>query len=400
MMAAELGEVLRALPELGSAMQDSQSEAGRLLPWFAVLGAWLCFGTFGVPMKFKSVVDAQVHPLIFQCYKTFWTFASSFLVLTFEPFEFTWWGMLSGISWVPAGVCAVIAVQNIGLACGQAIWQVTIIGTSFVWGFFILRPHEQVKSVPGTALSLAALVIGLLGMTYSFTLRPKDADGLLEGRGSVNATSPAENGTAPTNGDVEDSHLRSRNLNTSGSDAAREPIRRTLSDPLQQRVPRPALVQGGKASASFAVGVGAALFNGTWGGSNLVPSHYAPYHGVHFVISFAFGAVAANVLLVVLYFSACKLVWKCDFPPFQFKVMAVPGACSGLLWSAGNFFSLYVVQELGQGIGYSLVQCSVIISGLWGVCYYREMSGRAVVYWCLGLLVCCGGIVGISMMKK
>mmetsp|Transcript_23804 Transcript_23804/g.35958 ORF Transcript_23804/g.35958 Transcript_23804/m.35958 type:complete len:82 (+) Transcript_23804:2-247(+) len=79
--------------------------------------------------------------------------------------------------------------------------------------------------------------------------------------------------------------------------------------------------------------------------------------------------------------------------------MAVPGFISGMLWAGGNFCALYVVSTMGQGIGYSLVQCSVIVSGLWGLLYYGEMRGKAVCYWCFFLMLCCVGIVGISLEK-
>ena len=59
--------------------------------------------SLAVPMKWESVVDADVHPLVFQCYKTAWTFVTSHLILIVEPYEYTWWGILSGFSWVPAG---------------------------------------------------------------------------------------------------------------------------------------------------------------------------------------------------------------------------------------------------------------------------------------------------------
>ena len=57
-------------------------------------------------------------------------------------------------------------------------------------------------------------------------------------------------------------------------------------------------------ATSVALGIGAALFNGVWGGSNLVPSKYAPLHGIHFTISFATGALTANVTIVLIYVAA------------------------------------------------------------------------------------------------
>lgn len=153
-------------------------------------------------------------------------------------------------------------------------------------------------------------------------------------------------------------------------------------------------------ATSVALGIGAALFNGVWGGSNLVPSKYAPLHGIHFTISFATGALIANVTLVFIYVAIAKLWWRSPIPSMQFRVMALPGFISGTLWSAGNFLSLYVVHHMGEGIGASLIQSSVIVSGLWGICYYREMSGRPILYWSLCCAICLGGVTTLALEKK
>jgi glucose uptake protein GlcU len=44
--------------------------------------------------------------------------------------------------------------------------------------------------------------------------------------------------------------------------------------------------------------------------------------------------------------------------------------------SFGNFFSLISVFYLGEGVGYPLVQTSILISGLWGMLYFREVKGK------------------------
>merc|ERR1719343_1653447 len=87
--------------------------------------------------------------------------------------------MISGFLWVPAGVAIVVAVQHIGIACGQAIWQVTITLTSFFWGFVVLH-DEAVYNWEGTALALSSVILGVLGMTASFNMPGYACDGELE----------------------------------------------------------------------------------------------------------------------------------------------------------------------------------------------------------------------------
>jgi len=417
--------------------------------WLAILGAWLAFGSFAVPMKWESVMDAGVHPLVYQCYKTSWCFVTSFLVLFFEPYEFSSWGIISGFSWVPAGVAAIIAVQNVGIACGQAVWQVTIILTSLVWGFAIMK-DEHVKSPLYTCLSVLALCAGVVGMTLCFHLKKVPVEEVstlhdtLTEQGTLHQSSADENAVIaiagskdmtaggfesgldePQRGDVLQSTMSKRSRKSTMGEAAvvfaslgsaggsytvnRPRSRRSISEikfGLDDVDDADADAEKGNASisavrkASVPLGLGAAIFNGIWGGSNLVPSHYAPIHGVHFTISFATGALIANIVLVIGYVLLAKLVWRSPLPSPQFRVMALPGFLSGTMWSFGNFCSLYAVAAMGQGIGNSLIQSSVIVSGIWGICFYREMSGRPILYWSLWMMMCVGGVVGLALERN
>ena len=109
-----------------------------------VLGAWVAFGSFGVfistfptaaccgvvamptqclASETPSVVAAKVDPLVFQTYKTTAVFLTSWLVLTYTDFDWTWWGVVDSLVWVPAGAGAVIAVRCAGLGIAQGVWS-------------------------------------------------------------------------------------------------------------------------------------------------------------------------------------------------------------------------------------------------------------------------------------
>lgn len=70
-----------------------------------------------------AVVKARVDPLVFQTYKTTAVFLSSWLVLTYNEFQWTAWGMVGSLVWVPAGVGAVLAVRCAGLGISQGVWS-------------------------------------------------------------------------------------------------------------------------------------------------------------------------------------------------------------------------------------------------------------------------------------
>eukprot|EP00928_Gymnodinium_smaydae_P032990 TRINITY_DN23753_c0_g1_i1.p1 TRINITY_DN23753_c0_g1~~TRINITY_DN23753_c0_g1_i1.p1 ORF type:complete len:426 (+),score=76.83 TRINITY_DN23753_c0_g1_i1:57-1334(+) len=360
---SELDEYESPLVRAYSPFSHSSSETRG---WIAILIAWLCFGSNSVPIKWKSVVDAKVHPVVFTLHRTFWTFVVSHVVLFKVKYVFDPLGLLSGLSWVPAGIAANIAVQHLGIAFGQALWQVTIIATSFIWGFLILR-DSAVTSLPGTVGALVFMVGGVVGMSCAFKLQA-----FLEEK----EENERQEAMLPPDDEIPSSFVSSEyigEVDRSGCNVAK---------------------------SSTAIGIAAALFNGIWGGSNLVPSKYTNHPGLEFVISFVTGAIIVNITLAALYFCALKFWWRSELPALHLRVMAFPGFLSGTLWALGNMCALYAVDVLGQGIGYSLIQSSVIISGLWGILYFKELRGRAVMFWAVCCAICVIGVIWLALMKK
>ena len=77
--------------------------------------------------------------------------------------------------------------------------------------------------------------------------------------------------------------------------------------------------------------------------------------------------------------------------------MWLPGGISGLLWSIGNYFSLISVLYLGEGVGYPLVQTSILVSGLWGIFYFKEVQGyEQISKWLMSSLLTIFGILLLS----
>lgn len=81
---------------------------------------------------------------------------------------------------------------------------------------------------------------------------------------------------------------------------------------------------------------------------------------------------------VIVYACVCKLLRR-PVPSLQIKVASGPALLTGLLWSVGNFLSIYAVQYLGLALGWPLVQCQLIVSSLWAIVYYREIQGWITV---------------------
>ena len=51
------------------------------------------------------------------------------------------------------------------------------------------------------------------------------------------------------------------------------------------------------------------------------------------------------------------------------------GILAGTLWSIGNVASMVSVQVLEEAVGYSICQSSLLISGLWGIFWFKEVRG-------------------------
>ena len=130
----QAGEHRRNRPSRHKMPSGTRQPADPFIGWCAVLVAIVCFGSFAAPAKTKRVVDANVHPLVYQTYKSIWCFLTSWLVLLIPGvhFAFTPYALLSALFWVPGGWLAIASVQYAGLGISQATWSSFIVVVSFV----------------------------------------------------------------------------------------------------------------------------------------------------------------------------------------------------------------------------------------------------------------------------
>jgi len=55
------------------------------------------------------------------------------------------------------------------------------------------------------------------------------------------------------------------------------------------------------------------------------------------------------------------------------------------------------VEYLGEGVGYSITQSALIVSGLWGIFWFKEIVGsKYIISWFVGAFVCMVGIILLS----
>ena len=154
-------------------------------------------------------------------------------------------------------------------------------------------------------------------------------------------------------------------------------------------------------------GIIASLFNGLWGGTNMIPLHFAAHDGFggpSYVISFAIGSLIVTIALWILRFA--YQLYQFDgsvgkayrsLPSFHIREMWFQGGLSGILYSGGNFMCIISVTYLGQGVGYSFTQASMLVSGLWGIFRFKEIEGRErIIKWLSSACIAVTGILWLS----
>jgi glucose uptake protein GlcU len=380
--------------------------------WLAALGSMMAFGSFGVPMKSNAANSVDIDPLVFQTYKSFVCFVTSWLVLLVGvPWSYTPWGIVSCLFWVPGGIATVFAIRNAGLAIAMGMGGSMIVLVSFIWGIFVF--DEPIHSRQGATFAIIMMMIGILGMSYfsSPQLQLQQQQQQQQQQGAqqlVDVTNSLFFVPLPLQDEHDDTGTRlSSPLETetefttpawipyTDGDTARNPAEhlveeQSLDHPPQQPqqhatsdIPRShhhhhqhhdplerLITIYGISMTRRQLGIAAALFNGIWGGSIMVPMkwcHDTNTSGVGYLISFGIGAAVVTTICwclrfivnLIYYRGSCSAAFSA-LPSFHLKVMWRAGGTSGLLWSIGNFFSIMSVYSLGEGVGYSVVQAGMM----------------------------------------
>lgn len=145
---------------------------------------------------------------------------------------------------------------------------------------------------------------------------------------------------------------------------------------------------------------------------NLIPLHYAKrdlgISGAGYLISYATGSM---IVLLVIWFGifVFYFIKKGNnvkdaieaLPKFNLKEIGFNGILAGLLYSIGNFSAILAVSYLGQGVGFSFCQGTLIISGLWGTFYFHEITNKqTIMKWFASAIITVSGIIWLSFQHE
>jgi glucose uptake protein GlcU len=331
--------------------------------WLGVLGSIFIFGNYGILIKTPSVAEANCDCMVFQCYYSvavafvsfvIWAIAGSSEGITFTTSSFGM-GLLFGVLWITSQVFGYLAITEIGYAVGPAIWVGVTIVISFIWG--VAAFNNEVKDWFGAIGAIAVLLLGVSLAAGSSIISDRQQqqarEQLMDGQQA-----------APSAPDAE------QNADDSTAKQGESP----------------------PAKKGFLFGTLCAVALGLCNGSMMVSMNcfqsgcdvigVQAYTGdvlapLAFLPSLAAGILVAQPVLFSLYWG--RSIANGVMPQFHFSKVALPGLLTGLFWGMGNFNSMYATVYLGQTIGFPLTQCCLMINGLWGILYYKEIVGRAAI---------------------
>ncbi|KAL3683364.1 hypothetical protein R1sor_001386 [Riccia sorocarpa] len=349
--------------------------------FIAAIGSIIFFGSYAVPLKFPAVQACQVDPLVYQTYKSFACFATSWLVLIYVPLRFTWWGMVGASMWCTTGVFAISAVRLAGIGVAQSLWSGIGIFVSYIWGAYVFK--EPIVHPLLSVMALAVMAVGIVGIGLAASGRFNPGHGHLT-RGSLDSHSPSIKTPRKMFSFKREEEMDLIQMDGDVKPVLTRPIRSGKDDDKYRK------------DNKLFRGVLYAVFVGVSNGSFLIPFKYATkeIHGVEYLVSFGVGALTVSSTILGVY-SLLQVYLGKPTPSFHFRAAVGPGLLTGVLWSAGNVCSIITTQYLGMALGWPLVQCQLLVSAMWSVFYYEEVSGKKAASVLLGS---CGLVVVGAMM--
>jgi hypothetical protein len=270
--------------------------------WIAAIVSMIAFGSYGVPIKTQAMRAIDPDPLVFQTYMTTMVFATSWVILLLPgapEIILTPWGLVSALFWIPGGLAVIYAVQNAGLAVAIGVGNSFIVLVSFTWGIFIFG--EKLQSELWACIAVVIMICGICGMSYysssnsstcKSALPPAakqyavldqqeeettngfeyDDDYIEEEEEASNDDSFIENGEA-SNGYHQVSLQQG---DESGDDNVVMKVSNMESleiEGVEKQAPTTTCC--GVTLSPQVLGILAAVFQGAWGGSIMVPMHFA-----------------------------------------------------------------------------------------------------------------------------
>lgn len=356
-----------------------------MLSLISALVSGVFMGTFPVPVKVHAVLEAQAHPIVFQCYKSFWVFAFGLVFVSGHLlqagkliFEFTWWGVFSAAAWVPAGICVISAVPELGVG----VTMVVMAGVSSTLTFLVFwlgfGERMALHGPPGARYPLAPLYLfcALLGMA-----------------GVVFASAPRQQYLAGDRG--RDTLLDDHQVK--GVEVGARHSSRFFSFLV-------AGMSGVLCSLQYGIVSVGRLWSEEAEGCEMSPARCTGELRERFnslgswTTSFGIGAGLVTSCYATALIAARS--WRGrSAVQFHFRTLSVPGSISGICWVMGNLLQTWAVMRGGQAVIIPAAMAArLVVSSAWGILYYHELSLCSdTILWIFAVLWTLVSIVLLSL---
>ncbi|KAH9551161.1 hypothetical protein CY35_09G000800 [Sphagnum magellanicum] len=305
----------------------------------------------------------------------------SFLRERVQPLKWTWWGLAGGGLWVMTGILAITAVRLAGIGTTQSLWSGLSIFVSYIWGAYFFK--EPIKDHILALVALAIMAIGMAGVRSAGS-----GNNLLSVAPNLWMSAlrlPDEEEQQRWESTVEEN--LSAHLVSGDKEENVESVLSMRDDCGNLKYDK---------ANRFTQGVLCAVLVGLLNGSFMLPLKFANKDvvGVEYLVSFGVGAMVITILVLMVYSTVLVCSGR-PCPCFQLRVAAGPALLTGLLWSIGNYCSIYATLYLGMALGWPLVQCQLLVSAFWAVFFYDEVTGHQARSVLLGssVLVVSGAIM-------
>lgn len=341
---------------------------------FAAVLAALIFGSYGVLIKSPRLQQLDLDTMVFQCYCSLGIALSSAAVLAVVPLRISPWGVLGAGQLVVLQVFAVNAIRSLGLAVAPSVWAGLSIVVSFLWGRWGFG--EPLAEPLAAIFGLVLLIAGIAGLALA-----NFPAVMQELRLAVTA--------APSTSTTEE------------SDVELNPLARTAADEEDTApLPRPSRTTL-SVPPSKLIGLGFCAAVGLLNGSLMVPFHFLSQEMAEdasclaYLGSFAVGIVLTTPVSALFYFF---FPLRLPLPPWHVREALVPGVITGSLWAFGNFAATLATAHLGNTLGYPLTQTGIIVSGCWGIFFFRERVSRSL-FAASAVVIVAGGLL-LALSKQ
>mmetsp|Transcript_20976 Transcript_20976/g.60603 ORF Transcript_20976/g.60603 Transcript_20976/m.60603 type:complete len:408 (-) Transcript_20976:79-1302(-) len=346
---------------------DGMVDMSAPVGWLGMLGAIVIFGGCGIMIKTPAVKEVNCDGMVFQCYYSAAVAGVSLLMwfaASIEEIHLDRSSLAMGFAfaaiWISSQALGVSSIRAVGYAVASAVWIGITICTAFLWG--ALAFDHPVRYPLGAAVALALMVIGVCLAAASCAISE---------RASARAVRDASQGSLPLVSEA-----------------------------------------GAPQSGRMAYGVTCAAMMGLGNGCLMVPltlfQHGSPQLGVRayrgrdiaplaFLPSLALGIFVVQPVLFLLAWGPAMR--RGSTPKFHFAKVAAPGLLTGAFWGMGNFCAMFATAYLGQTVGYPLTQLCLLLSGLWGILYFKEIQGVAAIntFACAAVVILAGAVLdGLS----